>query len=87
MTELVAAGLFGLIGGLLRALVGILKNYRMKKQKRFKPLYLIVTLLISAAIGTTASLALSTNYLMNLVVGYAGIDLLENMLKIVTKKN
>ncbi len=87
MAELMAAALFGLLGGIIRAVVGILKHYRADKKTKLRPYYLISTLIISAAIGLVASVALSTNYIINLVAGYAGIDLLEGLLKIAAKKN
>lgn len=87
MANLFVAGLFGLVGGLIRALVGLLKHYRIERKTKFKLDYFVVTLIISALIGTLLSLAFSTNYLINLVVGYAGIDLLDNLLKITKKKD
>ena len=81
------AALFGLLGGLIRAFVGIIKQSRISKKKKFKPYYLTITLIVSALIGAIASAAFSTNSLINLIIGYAGIDLLDNLLKIIKKKN
>ena len=87
MAALLTAALFGLLGGLIRAVVGLLKHHRTKNKTKFKPYYLITTLVIAGAIGTVTSLALTSNHLINLIAGYAGIDLLEGMLKIIRKKN
>ncbi len=86
MNLLLNAAIFGLLGGLIRALVGILKYYKINKKTKLKPAYLLVTITISAIIGIITSTALSTNYIVNLVVGYAGIDFLENLVKIIKKK-
>lgn len=87
MASLVLAALFGLTGGLLRAVVGIIKHRRIAKKAKIKIQYFLVTLIISALIGSLLSLAFAANYLVYLVVGYAGIDLLENIIKIAKKKN
>ena len=86
MAPLILAASFGLAGGFIRALVGIIKHRRSEKSK-FRADYFVLTLIISATIGMFLSLAFATNYIINLAVGYAGIDLLENLLKIVKKKN
>lgn len=87
MVNLLIPALFGLFGGLIRGVVGLLKHYRISSKTKFKTTYFILTLIFSAAIGMIISTALSTNYLINLIAGYAGIDLLENLMKIIKKKN
>lgn len=87
MANLLIPALFGLFGGLLRGIVGLLKHYRISSKTKFKTYYLIFTLILSALIGIIISTALSANYLVNLIAGYAGIDLLENLMKIIKKKN
>ncbi len=87
MSVIYTAALFGLIGGLIRALMGILKHYRITKTAKFKPAYLTITLILSAVIGMLVSVSISTNYLLNLVAGYAGIDFLENIIKISKRKS
>jgi len=86
MPNLIALALFGLLGGITRAVVGILKHYRISKRTKFRPIYLIITLLGSAIIGMSASLAITTNYALSLVAGYMGIDIIENLIKIYRKK-
>ncbi len=87
MVNLVFAALFGAIGGLIRALVGLLKYYRIDKNTKFKINYFLVTLVVSALIGTFVSLAFSASYIISLVIGYAGTDLLENLVRILKRKN
>lgn len=86
MAELFIPAIFGLLGGLIRALVGFLKHHRIGTKTKFKTIYFVLTLVLSALIGMIISTALSTNYLVNLIAGYAGIDLLENFVKIIKKK-
>ena len=85
MNPLINAAIFGLLGGLIRASVGILKHFKSNKKTNLKPIYFLTTIIIAAAIGMITSTALSTNYIVNLVVGYAGIDFLESLVKIVKK--
>ncbi len=85
MEKIIIAAIFGLSGGLIRAMIGIVKNYKIKKSTKFKPGYLIITLLVSSFIGMSASLSLETNNLVNFLIGYAGIDLLDNAVKIIKK--
>ena len=86
MVNLAVSALFGAIGGLIRALVGLLKHYRIDKNTKFKINYFFVTLVVSALIGTFVSLAFSANYIISLVIGYAGTDLLENLVRAVKRK-
>ncbi len=87
MSELIIAALFGLLGGAIRALMGILKHYKINKKAKFKFTYLWITLIISGLRGAVTSTSLTTNHLINLVVGYAGIDFLESLMKLTIKKN
>ena len=87
MEVILNAAVFGLLGGLIRALVGLLKNRRIKNKLKFKPVYFLITIAIAGIIGAVTSVALSTNYTLNLVAGYAGIDLLENLVRLITKKD
>ena len=78
--------LFGFIGGLVRAVLGLLKHYSINKKTKFKINYLIITLIGSAIIGMFASLAITTNYTVSLISGYMGIDVIENLVKVYKKK-
>ncbi len=86
MSELIVAAVFGLLGGLLRSIVGLAKHFRAKKKTKFKVKYFIITLILAGFIGMLLSAAFAANYLIYLVVGYAGIDLLENLVKITKRK-
>jgi len=86
MNILITSSIFGLTGGLLRALVGVIKNKKVNKKTKVRIKYLITTVLISGLIGMVVSLAISTNSIFYLIAGYAGIDFLENLRKIYTKR-
>jgi len=86
MANLLLLAFFGFLGGLTRAVVGLLKHYRINRRTKFKLNYLIITLIGSAVIGVFASLLITTNYSLSLVAGYVGIDIIENLVKIYRKK-
>jgi hypothetical protein len=87
MNDLIFPALFGLLGGLIRAAVGITKAFRLNKKTKLKINYLIMTLILSGILGLITSIAFSSNYFINLIIGYAGIDFIDNMIKITKKKN
>lgn len=87
----------GLVGGLLRGLVGWLKYQMSYKDVAFRPIYLATTVLVSGTIGVLAAwvskdIGLSFLGMSELtpaiafVVGYAGGDFIENLFKIITGK-
>jgi len=51
VNNLLLARLFGFIGGLTRAFVGILKHRLPKKKGKFKPIELAFTIIASGIIG------------------------------------
>lgn len=87
----------GFIGGLLRGGLGVAKYSLSYKNVTLKPWYFGGTVLLSGIIGGVA--AWVTNDLgiaflgverlspaIALIIGYAGGDFLENIVKILTKK-
>jgi hypothetical protein len=75
---------FGALGGLGRACVGVLKAYRRKEKLSWK--YFFITLFSSAVVGAVAALLVTDDYRFAVLVGYAGMDILENVYKIYNKK-
>ena len=74
----------GLIGGLIRAIVGITKDQTFTPE-RFKMRwgYFLTTLLVSAIVGVTAGIiANGADWRISLLAGYAGTDFLENLYKL-----
>ncbi|MBS3175550.1 hypothetical protein J4440_06740 [Candidatus Woesearchaeota archaeon] len=84
--NLIYAALFGLIGGVARALIGLLKIYRINNKNKLKISYLLITIIASGFIGMFVSLIITSNYTLSLVSGYVGIDIIENLVKIYRKK-
>ncbi|MDD5331966.1 MAG: hypothetical protein PHE43_04075 [Candidatus Nanoarchaeia archaeon] len=87
MDMLVYQGMFGFFGGLVRSLIGILKYLKTKKgKKRIDWVYLILTLIASALMGAFSSIIISGDYRVSLASGYLGIDIIEDLFKIILKK-
>jgi hypothetical protein len=79
------AALFGFIGGITRASVGILKHKAYTK-KKFKISYFLWTVLLSGIIGIFCGLFFINDYRFTLLAGYAGTDLIEGLYKSFRKK-
>jgi len=76
--------LAGLIGGVIRALIGISKQIQKSttKKKKLDKGYLAVTLLTSGGIGLLVGLFVIDDLKFALLAGYAGTDFLESLFKI-----
>ncbi len=81
MDAVLVAGLFGLLGGVTRAVVGLLKWYAPKKRSEFRPVRLAVTIVGAGIIGMFASVLVSTDFKLSLLAGYAGTDFIEGLYK------
>jgi len=77
--------LFGIFGGLVRALVGLFKHKVFTGKEKFKIGKFVFTLVISGVIGLFCALLLIDDYRIALLAGYAGTDLIQGVYKI-TKK-
>lgn len=73
--------LSGLFGGVLRGLVGIAKSKSIEKGQ-FIPLYLGVTLGVSALVGLVAGILADKTWEISFLAGYAGTDFLEGLYKL-----
>lgn len=74
--------LAGFIGGIIRALVGFVKNKAIEKANHFRPQYFLITILISGVVGTAAGSLADTEWQVSFLAGYAGTDFIENLYKI-----
>ena len=75
--------LFGMGGGLIRGLVGLLKFFeKNKKLGKFKIRYIIISLLVAGLVGGVGGALINGDWRLALVIGYAGTDFLENLYKI-----
>ena len=74
----------GFLGGLVRGLVGIVKQMKSSptKKKKLHKDYMLVTLLSSGGIGLLVGLFIIEDLGFAFLAGYAGTDFLENLFKI-----
>ena len=77
--------LVGILGGLVRALYGLLKaiNNGILVNKG----YFIITLIISGVIGGLLGSLFTTDFRIAALAGYVGTDVLENVFKGVMPKS
>ena len=80
------SAVFGLIGGITRALVGILKDKRKNKRFKFKAFDFFFTIIASGFIGLFAGLLVMPDAKLSLLAGYAGTDFIESIYKIKGKQ-
>lgn len=83
VSPLAQAAAAGFLGGIVRALVGIMKWHARKKRARgpFKPAWLAFTIIASGIIGLFAALLVAQDLRISLLAGYAGTDLVEGVYK------
>jgi len=73
----------GLCGGLLRALVGLVKSQSFQQKTwEFKPFYFWVTVFTAAVLGMISGLLVETSWKLAFLAGYAGSDFLESIYKL-----
>ena len=77
--------IFGLLGGLIRALVGVGKHLEKKKNK-FNPTYFFFTVILSGLIGAIVGSLILNDLRFALAAGYAGSDLLEGLYRVKQKR-
>ena len=77
---LVLIMLGGMAGGLVRAMVGILKSIRFGR--KMSPRYFMASILVSALIGIIAGLFVADDLRFAILAGYAGSDFIEGLYKV-----
>jgi hypothetical protein len=70
---------FGFLGGIVRALVGIIKYKKTHTRFVFLPGRFLFTLIASGVIGVFVALLIANDYRIALLAGYAGTDLIEGI--------
>lgn len=79
--------LFGVLGGLVRALVGIAKYFNENRvKKKIQPWYIVFTLFVAAVVGGLAGALADGDWRLAVIAGYAGTDFLEGLYKIKMKQ-
>jgi hypothetical protein len=73
-----------MFGGLVRSIVGMLKNKVFTKNK-FGTIKFLTTIIISLFIGAFCALLTIDDYRIVLLAGYAGTDLIQGIYKITRK--
>jgi ABC-type thiamin/hydroxymethylpyrimidine transport system permease subunit len=95
MSIYIAIMIAGFGGGMVRGLVGFLKNQYSYKTSTFNLPYFLVMSFLSGIIGLLTSMAISRAELQGInsitpaiafIVGYAGGDFLENIWKVIAGK-
>ncbi|MBT5022421.1 hypothetical protein HOK51_02520 [Candidatus Woesearchaeota archaeon] len=81
MVEILLAAGCGFFGGVVRALVGILKNGVLFGAEKCDWPRLTFTIIASGVIGVFAGLLISADYRVTMIAGYAGTDLIESVYK------
>jgi len=76
----------GFIGGAIRGIFGFVKHQYSYKNVGFKAPYFFLMVFLSGIVGLVASYLITGNTIFALIVGYAGGDFIENLFKIITKK-
>lgn len=74
--------LAGFTGGIVRGLVGFVKNKTIEKANHFKPQYFLITILISGVVGGAAGALADSDWKVSFLAGYAGTDFIESLYKI-----
>ena len=77
--------IFGMLGGLIRNLVGLLKNKVFSGKQKFNKIRFWMPIIISALIGAFCALLTVEDYRIILLAGYAGTDLIQGVYKITRK--
>jgi fluoride ion exporter CrcB/FEX len=72
----------GFAGGIIRGLVGLVKNKTIEKADHFKLQYFLITILISGIVGAAAGALADTEWQVSFLAGYAGTDFIESLYKI-----
>ncbi|MBI5358191.1 hypothetical protein HZB69_01005 [Candidatus Amesbacteria bacterium] len=75
--------LTGVLGGLIRGLVGITKSQTFTpEQFKFQWKYFGFSLLVSAIVGVMSGIIADGDWRVSLLAGYAGTDFLEGLYRL-----
>lgn len=74
--------LTGLAGGLVRGLVGILKQTQNPGEFKIHWQYFGLTMLVSGIVGVVSGLIADGDWRISLLAGYAGTDFLESLYRL-----
>ena len=81
--NIIYLALFGLFGGIIRAIVGLFKNKVFSGKQKFNNGKFWFTMIASALIGAFCALLTVEDYRIVLLAGYAGTDLIQGLYKMI----
>ena len=84
MNELIISIGCGSLGGAVRGIVGVVKSRQLCQ--RISARQLVLSVIAAGIIGGFAAAVLFSDYKVALLAGYAGLDLLENMAKMLRQE-
>ncbi len=79
LNSLILPGVLGMVGGLTRGIVGLLKAMSLRRRIIWQ--YWIITAFVAMIIGVFIGLIFNFDYRLALLAGYAGTDILEGIYK------
>lgn len=86
METILSSILLGILGGFVRALVGIVKYFEKNKaEQKIRFWYLAFSLFVAALVGGIAGAISGGDWRLAIIAGYAGTDFLEGLYKIKKK--
>ena len=74
--------LTGLAGGLVRGLVGIMKQTQKPDEFKIHWKYFGLTMLVSGVVGVVSGIIADGDWRISLLAGYAGTDFLESLYRL-----
>lgn len=72
----------GFTDGIVRELVGFVKNTAIEKSNHFKTQYFLITILIFGVVGAVGGILADTEWQVSFLAGYAGTNFIESLYKI-----
>jgi len=72
----------GLLGGLIRGLVGIMKQSTKPEEFKMHWQYFGATMLVSGIVGIVSGIIADGDWRISLLAGYAGTDFLESLYRL-----
>ena len=72
----------GLVGGLVRGLVGIIKQNQKPNEFKIHWKYFGLTMLVSGIVGVVSGIIADGDWRISLLAGYAGTDFLESLYRL-----
>lgn len=84
MNEILASAIFGILGGLVRAIVMI---FKVGHVRRINTSGIVLYSLVMISIGAFSGIVLGFGNMLSFLGGYAGLDLMEGYTRTVKAKS